>query len=465
MKIWLTIGLLVAAGTVVQAPAMGAVGGCANPADFNGDGIADLATGRPDGMVGNQSTAGWVTLLYGGDNGSATLTQDTPGIPGVAEDDDRFGEQLAIADTNLDGCGDLVVSAPEEDLGSAIDAGAVWVIPGSPSGLDYQNAYVLHQDSPGFPGVSETGDFFGSALAAEGDAIAIGVPGENHHVKESGSAYLVTPGGVSVVHQDSPGVPGRQEFGDRFGLSVAVTSGMLVVGVPKETVGNAAGAGIVQTFRFRADGTVWHWRTLSQNDTDVSGVSEAYDWFGGPIDVARYTDATGSHLALAVGAPGEGLTSDGWSQGMAHLFVESADAGWRQQYAVHQNTPGVLGVAESGDNCGAYVDLWTAPAGTGTPAMLTMTCLGEQSDAEQGSVAAIHLFENTAVVGDSDRWVKPGDYGLPPKVELSEGYADAYAGLWFVKESSGGRYHGVPVENIVSGEHRPVVGYTAPVSP
>jgi hypothetical protein len=34
--------------------------------DFNGDGYADLAIGAPNGTVGGQSRAGYVTVLYGG---------------------------------------------------------------------------------------------------------------------------------------------------------------------------------------------------------------------------------------------------------------------------------------------------------------------------------------------------------------------------------------------------------------
>jgi hypothetical protein len=84
-------------------------------------------------------------------------------------------------DFNNDGFGDLAVGVPGEDLGSATDAGAVSVLYGSAGGLA-SNGQVLTQDTAGVPGVSEDGDRFGTALVAgefNGDAfgdLAVGAP-------------------------------------------------------------------------------------------------------------------------------------------------------------------------------------------------------------------------------------------------------------------------------------------------
>jgi hypothetical protein len=71
--------------------------------DFDEDGAADLAAGAPGEDVGSLGDAGAVSAIYGSAGGLTTsggqvFTQDTPGVPGVAEDDDRFGDALASGD-------------------------------------------------------------------------------------------------------------------------------------------------------------------------------------------------------------------------------------------------------------------------------------------------------------------------------------------------------------------------------
>jgi hypothetical protein len=67
-------------------------------ADFNGDGFDDLAVGAAFEDLGSVLDAGAVNVLYGsaaGLTGGQLFTQDTPGVPGVAEADDLFGGALA----------------------------------------------------------------------------------------------------------------------------------------------------------------------------------------------------------------------------------------------------------------------------------------------------------------------------------------------------------------------------------
>jgi hypothetical protein len=67
--------------------------------DFDNDGFVDLAVGVPDEGVGSVVAAGAANVLYGSaaglsGSGSQFFTQDSPGVPGVAEEVDIFGTEL-----------------------------------------------------------------------------------------------------------------------------------------------------------------------------------------------------------------------------------------------------------------------------------------------------------------------------------------------------------------------------------
>ncbi|KPI07297.1 hypothetical protein OK006_6063 [Actinobacteria bacterium OK006] len=68
-------------------------------------------------------------VVRGSANGFAAratpIGQNTPGVPGTAENGDRFGSRTAFVG------GHVAVSAPEENSGT----GAVWVFPGTASGV------------------------------------------------------------------------------------------------------------------------------------------------------------------------------------------------------------------------------------------------------------------------------------------------------------------------------------------
>ncbi|MET7638748.1 FG-GAP-like repeat-containing protein [Streptomyces sp. NPDC005438] len=205
--------------------------------DFDGDGYGDLAYREvPDGIVeGPWTDSGTVKVRYGGKDGfsdrTATFTQATPGVPGANEEGDVFGATLSAGDVDGDGRDDLAVGVPGEAIGTLKHAGSTVLLKGSADGLTGTGAQAFSQDSPGVPGVAEAGDKFGGNLRLldfdnDGKAdLADSAPGEN----ESNGAVWAFPGtssglgvdkGISFAPGDL-GAPADQAlFGHNFNGSV-----------------------------------------------------------------------------------------------------------------------------------------------------------------------------------------------------------------------------------------------------
>ncbi|MBB5870195.1 hypothetical protein F4553_003574 [Allocatelliglobosispora scoriae] len=143
-------------------------------ADLNQDGRDDLLLGLP------RHTVGQVVYLPGSATGLAVdgwriLTQNTPGLPGNPDSDpssDGFGSAIATGDATGDGLPDLLVGAIQQSAGSAEDAGAVFLIPGTPQGPTGAGSWRYQQRAPSSgrpdprnPEPAEKFDYLGSAVA------------------------------------------------------------------------------------------------------------------------------------------------------------------------------------------------------------------------------------------------------------------------------------------------------------
>ncbi len=359
-------------------PAQAAADGCEPgfSTDFNGDGHSDTVVADPYATVGTVAEAGRVIVLYGdtdnriGEGTRATLFQGAPGVGNAAEAGDRFGFALAVADIDCDEFADLMVGSPYENVGSAANAGLVQIIWGGPGGLG--SAKPSEQiDIAEWGEVSVAGNQFGYAVDALEDvgeggtsepyahAIAIGAPGfDVGSANDAGWVGMraAADGGTasSAVTQNSPGIPGASEAGDRFGAALTINhligaNGTIdvAVGVPNEDIGSVTDAGSVIILKDLAD-PVETGTAIDQNSAGVPGVAEAGDQFGRSLDSVNVISNSSSWLAI--GVPGEDVGSRS-NAGSVQLF-RSNEITLSPRAGLTQDTPGVTSVAESGDHFG-----------------------------------------------------------------------------------------------------------------
>lgn len=172
--------------------------------------------------------------MYGGPNGVSTtrkpvwINQDTAGVPGAAEHGDGMGSGLSIGDTDGDGYLDVATGLPGEDFDGITDAGTVLVLRGSANGLTATGYKAFSQNTGGVPGTAEKGDRFGAETAlvdADGDrknGLIVGDPAEN---AGNGSVWVfsATSGGITAGGSFSFGsaTMGLRPTGARFGASLA----------------------------------------------------------------------------------------------------------------------------------------------------------------------------------------------------------------------------------------------------
>jgi hypothetical protein len=340
-----------------------------SPSDFNGDGFTDVAIGDPGASVGTATQAGAVHVRYGvagkiGGGQDTAVTQADTGE--TAETGDRFGSVLAVGYVDGDGCADLVVGVPNEDVGSAVDAGVVQVIYGSPDGLGRgEPSRIIRPGADGVPGTAAAGDRFGAALDVSGPgsvahAMVVGAPGRDiGTATDAGQVTYVPfvsghPGTATAISQDSPGIAGTAESGDHFGAAVAL-SGVkgssigIAVGAPDEDIGTDQDAGSVTAIPDPTDATMTSY-AYNQDSAGFSGAVEPGDQFGASVSSAF--PSTDGPL-LAIGVPGEdiGTITDA---GMVDVLMTND---FTEVAALSQDTPEVLDQAEAGDRFGAVVTL------------------------------------------------------------------------------------------------------------
>jgi hypothetical protein len=219
---------------------------------FAGRRYADLAIGAPSRRVADDDEyLGTVNVIYGSASGltpegNQLWTERIPGVLGKAGTD-GFGGTLTAGNFGRDlgarPFDDLAIGAPDNGPGDDF-RGAVHVLYGTATGLTVVGNQLWKQNTPGVPGASEGGDFFGSTMtdadfgrnpATTGyDDLVVGVPGEDLNGDSEdegrvlvfyGTEHGLTATSIQSLSQKSLGAPPeREDFGFGLGLTASSTT-------------------------------------------------------------------------------------------------------------------------------------------------------------------------------------------------------------------------------------------------
>ncbi len=487
----LGVVLLCAATTASGMPPFGApvasAAGCAvgTESDFNGDGLRDTAIADPEATVGGAEQAGLVRVVLAGGKGVFEISEAMPDMIAKPERGDRFGYALAAYDADADGCTDLVVGAPYEDVskdGTTLpDAGAVYVIHGTSAGIGPGSKVDSYTQAGLDPeAVNEAYDWFGYALAAgktssDKPYLAVGVPGENiGDTADAGGVHYLQGSVRSRVTQSSPGVPGEPEAHDRFGYALSGTSRYLAVGAPGEAIGEETFAGAVAVFNHTiADGVPTALAGLDQDQPGVAGAAETGDGFGSAVSLVSYRPAGASSetdAMLAIGTPAEDI-GDVADAGSVEVLQIAASGAYTEINAIDRSTADVEGAPVAGDFLGQRVALANmSPGAVGTAGTMRLAASAPGHDAGTATEAgAVQVFPALGPVGTGDRILTRGDGVLPGPagkrdyagMGLMGTSADLYVGVPYSKsgDEPRGVVYVVPWKNIFSGGTEPVRAY------
>jgi hypothetical protein len=375
-------------------------GGGLAAGDFNNDGYADLAVGRPGetgialDVIGAKETddhpkaIGGADVIYGSPAGlTAQGTQPIFGrYTGTLHNDEQFGAALVAGDFNGDEFDDLALAAPGFPHVLQKNAGALQVFYGTFDGFIDPVSVGFSQSEDNIPQEAQEGDRFGFAVSSgdyNGDGasdLAIGVPFDDFagladlgavHVLYGAVSGSLTAAGNQLWTQSM--LSDQSEAGDFFGVSLASgdfnADGRddLAIGASREDLPGAVDAGAVNVVLGSPAGLTASGNQFWNQDTaDVQETAEASDQFGfaltaddfngdGRADLAvgviRENNVGASNVIYGSAAGLSAAANQLWSQDT--LGIE--DAGEANDF-FGVAFPGVSGVGNAGFS-GAWVGL------------------------------------------------------------------------------------------------------------
>ncbi len=425
--------------------------------DFNGDGYGDLSIGIPYEDVRGVRDTGAVNVIYGAAEGGLQAGngelwfEDKSGVIGTAEAHDLFGFALATGNYNNDPFTDLAIGIPFKNVKGIVNAGAVNIVYGSFTGLNFERNQIFDQIKLGVP-VQSSNIEFGSVLASgdfNGDGttdLAVGAPEESFGRWDQAGAVNVIYGtnsglsaaGAQTWRQDDPFIMGGDmaNNGDRFGSALAVgdfdNDGRddLAIGTPFDDWGDRRDSGTVNVLygegpaglSNRSD-QIWH-----QNLRGAELTNEDENNYGAALASGDYN---GDGFAdLAIGLPGQ--DQDGKERvGAVHVLYGSPrglDAAGNQLWK--QGASGASGVPDEGDEFG-YV-LTGIDLNNDSIDDLLVGARGDREAAGSGSGAVFVFYGSPSGLQSGETW-RQNSPGLETDAQPGEFFGAAISGAKAVR--------------------------------
>ena len=286
-----------------------------------------LAVGAFGDDIGTNVNQGSVYIFVR--NGTGWVFQQKLTAPDGAASD-LFGYAVALSGETL------AVGAFNAKIGANTKQGAAYVFVRNGATWTFQQK-IFAAAIDGLPN-----DYFGCAVALEGNTLAVGAYGQNN---TRGAGYVFTRTGATWTQQGPKLLANGGTSGDELGAALALSGNTAVLGAPGVDIGTNSRQGAA--YVFTRIGTVW----TQQQPRLTANDGAADNDFGGAVAVYGNT--------AAVGAQGNGggrgavyeFTYDGvsWTQ-QPKLTADDGKVGDKFGYAVALSGDTLVAGADNGNN-------------------------------------------------------------------------------------------------------------------
>jgi len=292
---------------------------------LDGDRLAVGADGNND--QGGDSGAAY--LFERGENGA--FAQKAKLLPSDGSSSDLFGGAVAID-------GDRIVVGARQGTGLSASTGAVYLYEFDGAGTWPEVGKIRASDGVSF-------DFFGFALAIDGDSLVVGAIGDDEGSTNSGSVYVFERDLFGTWFNTDKLVEPTPDFSNQFGQAIDLDGDLFVTTSLDGTLGNDAGAAYLFE---RGESGLWRLtQTLRASDGDAS------DSFGQSVSL------NGSRLALGATGNDEVNTFAGATYIFDDLITEPT-------VDLTGTCPGLILLEAIGFTPNSRLDIYAGSAGSST---------------------------------------------------------------------------------------------------
>ena len=220
----------------------------------------------------------------------------------------------------------------------------------------------------------------------------------------------------------------------------------LAIGVPREGVGAAELAGAVTILEGSANGlTGAGSQLLVQGSGGVPDTAEPFDFFGNALAAGDFNNDT--FVDLAVGAPGEDLTTIPDAGAVTVLYGSASGLSATGSQFFSQDTPGVLGAAEAEDGFGAALGVGDFNNDGLDDLAIGVPSEGVGAASQAGAVNVLYGGASGLTATGNQQWLQ-GSGGIGGVAEAGDQFGFALTSRDFNNDSFADLAIGTPFEDV-----------------